>query len=101
VLTGITPRNDNIAVMPTINAINGNLAKIADGKRIRFMNINDKLADANGKLFEGMTHDQLHLTPKAYQIWADALRPIFTEVLGPRAAVDRAPPPTGDPSAVR
>ena len=29
----------------------------------------------------------------------DGLKPIFTELLGPPAATDRAPPPTGDPSA--
>jgi lysophospholipase L1-like esterase len=100
VLTGITPRNDNIAVMPIIDGINANLARLADGHKIRFVNINPQLADQNGKLFEGMTDpDQLHLSVKAYQIWADALKPIFTELLGPPAAVDRAPPPTGDPSA--
>jgi cephalosporin-C deacetylase-like acetyl esterase/lysophospholipase L1-like esterase len=100
VVMGITPRNDNIAVMPTINAINANIAKLANGKSIRFINLNDKLADRNGKLYEGMTNpDMLHLAPKAYQIWADALKPILTEVLGPPASVDRAPPPTGDPSA--
>jgi lysophospholipase L1-like esterase len=100
VLTGITPRNDNIAVMPTIDAINANIAKLADGKSIRYININDKLADKNGKLYEGMTDpDKLHLSLKAYQIWADALKPIFTEVLGPPAEDDHAPPPTGDPSA--
>ncbi|HKE93698.1 MAG TPA: GDSL-type esterase/lipase family protein [Povalibacter sp.] len=100
-LTGITPRNDNIAVMPTINAINANIAKFADGKSIRYININDKLADRSGKLLPGMTDpDQLHLAPQAYQIWADALKPHLTELLGPRAATDKAPPPTGDPSAV-
>ena len=100
VVMGITPRNDNIAVMPTIDAINANIAKLANGKSVRYININDKLADRNGKLYEGMTDpDQLHLAPKAYQIWADALKPVFTEVLGPPASVDRAPPPTGDPSA--
>jgi hypothetical protein len=36
---------------------------------------------------------------KSYQVWADALKPIFTEILGPPAGEDRAPPPTGDPSA--
>jgi lysophospholipase L1-like esterase len=100
VVMGITPRNDNIAVMPIIDGINANLARLADGRSIRFVNINDQLADKNGKLFEGMTDpDQLHLSLQAYQIWADALKPIFTELLGPPAAVDRAPPPTGDPSA--
>jgi hypothetical protein len=32
ILTGIFPRNDNIAVMPVINRVNENLAKFADGK---------------------------------------------------------------------
>lgn len=100
VLTGITPRNDNIAVMPIIEGINANLARHADGRSIRYVNINDRLADKNGQLFEGMTDpDRLHLSLEAYQMWADALKPIFTELLGPPAAVDRAPPPTGDPSA--
>jgi cephalosporin-C deacetylase len=101
ILMGITPRNDNIAVMPTIDAINARLARLANGSSIRYLNINDRLADANGKLRPGMTDpDQLHLTRQAYQIWADALTPVLTELLGPRASVDRAPPPTGDPSAV-
>jgi cephalosporin-C deacetylase-like acetyl esterase/lysophospholipase L1-like esterase len=102
VVTGITPRNDNIAVMPTINAINANMARMANGKSIRYVNLNDQLATPAGKLLEGMTDpDMLHLRPQAYQIWADALKPIFTELLGPPAAVDHAPPATGDPSAVR
>ena len=101
IVTGITPRNDNIAVMPTIERINANLAKLANGRSIRYLNINDRLADRNGKLFEGMTDpDQLHLTVNAYQVWADALKPIFTELLGPPATVDHAPPPTGDPGAI-
>ncbi|MET0499728.1 MAG: GDSL-type esterase/lipase family protein [Steroidobacteraceae bacterium] len=98
VVMGITPRNDNIAVMPIIEGINANLAKFADGGKVRYLGLNDKLADPSGKLHEGMTDpDQLHLAVKAYQIWADALKPIFTEVLGAPAAIDRAPPPTGDP----
>jgi lysophospholipase L1-like esterase len=101
ILTGIFPRNDNMAVIPEINRINENIARFADGKTIRYVNINDRLADKNGKLFDGMTVDNLHPTVRGYQIWADALKPIFTELLGPPAATDQAPPPTGDPSARR
>jgi lysophospholipase L1-like esterase len=70
---------------------------------VRFLNINDKLADKDGVLFEGMLNarDKLHPTLQGYQVWADALKPIFTEILGPPAATDHAPPPTGDPSAQR
>ena len=100
ILTAIFPRNDNPAVMPIINGINDNLAKLADGKKIRFLNINDKLADRDGKLFDGMINpDKLHPALKGYQVWADALKPICTELLGPPAKEDHAPPPTGDPSA--
>jgi len=99
VLTAIFPRNDNLAVLPEIERINWRLAALADGKRVRFLNVNDRLADTDGRLFDGMSADNLHPTLKAYQIWADALKPIFTELLGPPAATDSAPPPTGDPSA--
>lgn len=102
IITGIFPRNDTLAVIPTIRQINRNLAGLADGKRVRYLDINDKLADQDGRLFpEMMNADRLHPTLKAYQIWADALKPLFTELLGPPANTDHAPPPTGDPSAGR
>jgi lysophospholipase L1-like esterase len=99
ILTGIFPRNDNLAVLPEIDRINKAIAEFADGRRVRYLNINDKLADRDGILFEGMSRDKLHPTVKGYQVWADGLKPIFTELLGPPAAVDEAPPATGDPSA--
>ena len=101
ILTAIFPRNDQPAVVPEIARINAGLAALADGKQIRFLDITGKLADAQGRLREGMTSDGLHPTINGYQIWADALKPIFTELLGPPAAIDRAPPPTGDPSVRR
>jgi lysophospholipase L1-like esterase len=100
IVTAILPRNDNIAVMPTITAINASLARLADGKTIRFINVNGQFAGSDGVLVEGvMNPDGLHPSVKGYQIWADALKPILTELLGPPAATDLAPPPTGDPSA--
>lgn len=100
---GIFPRNEGVAptaVIPSINRINDRIARFADNKTIRYLNINDKLADTDGKLLEGITEDRVHLSLKGYQIWADALKPLFTEILGPPAKQDHAPPPTGDPSAV-
>jgi lysophospholipase L1-like esterase len=99
VITGITPRDDNPAVMPVINAANTQIAKLADGKSVRYVNINDRLAFPDGSLRDGMSPDGLHFTNLAYQEWANALKPILTDLLGPPAGVDHAPPPTGDPSA--
>ena len=100
ILTAIFPRSDS-AVIGEIVRVNENISHFADGRRVRYVNINDKLAERNGRLREGMTVDGLHPTLRGYQIWADALKPILTELLGPPAATDRAPPPTGDPSARR
>jgi lysophospholipase L1-like esterase len=100
VVTGIFPRNDNMALVPVIHEVNLNLAKLASEPKVRFLSINDKLADAQGRLFDGMMNaDKLHPTAQAYQIWADALKPVFLEILGPPAAEDHAPAPTGDPGA--
>lgn len=98
ILTAIFPRNDNIAVMPTIDKINEQLATLADGKRIRFLNVNSALADSDGQFHDGvMNADKLHPTVKGYQLWADALKPVLIDLLGPPAPEDHAPPPTGDP----
>jgi lysophospholipase L1-like esterase len=101
VVTGIFPRNDNVAVLPEIAGINANLARLADGDRIRYLDVNEKLADARGVLVDGMMNpsDKLHPTITGYQVWADGLRPILAELLGPPASTDQAPPATGDPSA--
>jgi len=103
VLTGIFPRGDNPATAKEINAeiarINANLARMADGKSIRYVNVNDKLVDSTGTPRAELFMDGLHPALAGYQIWADALKPILTELLGPPASTDQAPPPTGDPSA--
>src|SRR5204863_2593995 len=38
IVTAIFPRNDNMAVMPEIYRINANLARLADGATVRFLN---------------------------------------------------------------
>jgi lysophospholipase L1-like esterase len=101
VLMAILPRNDGERANAAINAVNEQIALLADGKAVRFLNINDQLADAQGKLFEGVTVDKLHLSLKGYDVWAQNLKPVLKELLGPPAEIDLAPPPTGDPSAKR
>jgi lysophospholipase L1-like esterase len=100
ILTAIFPRNDNPAAVPIINQINFELSRLANGKDVRFLDINPKLMEENGRVSAGMLNgDGLHPTLKTYQVWADALKPILIELLGPPAKSDHAPPPTGDPSA--
>ncbi len=54
IVMGIFPRNDNMAFVPVIDRINRSLSKFADGQKIRYLNINDKLADGDGRLLDGM-----------------------------------------------
>ena len=98
VLTAIFPRNDNRAAMPVIDEVNRRIARFANGRSIRWLTVNGTLADPGGTLHDGMMGDGLHPTLEGYRVWADGLEPILLELLGPRAAEDRAPPPTGDPS---
>ncbi len=99
ILTAVFPRTQNLELTPTIRKINVRIESLADEERIRFLNFNDRLADSDGRWLPGMSSDGLHLEEPAYEIWAQALKPIFEDVLGPAAADDHAPPPTGDPNA--
>jgi hypothetical protein len=84
--------------MPAIDQANSRIATFADGETIVYLDINEKLTDRNGRLLDGVTEDGLHLSVAGYQIWADALKPLFTQWLGPPAPTDRAPPATGIPT---
>src|SRR5206468_230467 len=68
ILTAIFPRNDNMAVLPTITRINAIISGFADGKTIRFLDINRKLANERGELVDGVMNarDKLHPTVKGY-----------------------------------
>lgn len=101
IVMAIFPRNDNMAFNSVINRINQNLSRFADGQTIRYLDINNRLAGASGRLFDGMMNakDKLHPTMNGYQVWADALKPILAQWLGPPDTTDHAPLPTGDPAA--
>lgn len=98
-LMGIAPRGDNPVYGATIQHINAELAKLA-GEKVRFVDIGHKFLAARGGLSGTLLDaDRLHLALPGYEAWAEALRPHLLELLGPPAAEDHAPPPTGDPSA--
>ena len=86
---------------PAIKQINRRIATLADDRRIRFVNINDQLTGSTGRLLPDVSTDGLHLEEPGFEVWAQALKPIFEEILGPPAEEDHATPPTGDPSASR
>ena len=67
--------------MAIINAVNKELAKLDDGKKVRYLDINAKFLGADGKIPNDVMPDQLHPNAKGYQIWADAMQPLLAEML--------------------
>lgn len=83
-LHGVLPIWDKAhGIRAKIKAINAGIARLDDGgKTVRFLDFGDKLLAPGGSLGEGLFQkDNLHLTPKAYRIYADALDPLLREML--------------------
>jgi lysophospholipase L1-like esterase len=61
--------------------INTVLARLDDGKTVRFLDIGSKFLEADGTLPRSIMPDLLHPNGKGYQIWADAMEPTLVEML--------------------
>ncbi|HEX7236949.1 MAG TPA: GDSL-type esterase/lipase family protein [Gammaproteobacteria bacterium] len=99
VVTGVFPRRDRPEFNASIAAINARLSALGAEGRFRYLDIGDALVDSRGQLSVPMSEDGLHLSLAAYQIWAEALKPILVERLGAALDVDVAPAATGNPAA--
>jgi beta-glucosidase len=60
---------------PQIDIVNAALQNLADGENIIFVNINNKLMNADGTISKEMMPDYLHPAKPGYVIWADAIKP--------------------------
>jgi beta-glucosidase len=85
---GATPTDPKRILNEKANEL---IAKLDDGKQIKFLNINDKLLDKDGNLPCDIMPDLLHPNAKGYQLWADAIKPQLIEWLGPLPATQPAP----------
>ncbi len=77
VLQAIFPRG----ALPTetrrakIDNANELIAQLADGEKVIFLDIGSKFMNPDGSISPEIMYDYLHLTPKGYEIWADAIQP--------------------------
>ncbi|HND55453.1 MAG TPA: platelet-activating factor acetylhydrolase IB subunit [Pirellulaceae bacterium] len=71
----IFPRGEKPNPQREKNAAASALVKkeIADGKEVRFLDIGDRFLEKDGTLTKEIMPDFLHLSPKGYRIWADAI----------------------------
>jgi beta-glucosidase len=84
-LLGILPRaqSPDAGVRTKIKQINGQLAQMADGTDIRFLDFGSELLEPDGSISEGIMPDFLHLSESGYNIWFDEMSPVLIEMLDP------------------
>ena len=80
----IFPRNANPAdKLRTGNAkVNEIIKGYADGVNVLWLDFNDKFLKPDGTLTKEVMNDLLHPNEKGYQIWWDAMHPVFKEICG-------------------
>ena len=61
--------------------VNAMLPRLADGKTVRFLNINAKFLQPDGTLSKDIMPDLLHPNEAGYRIWADAMAPELERAL--------------------
>jgi lysophospholipase L1-like esterase len=74
-LLGIFPRSPKAtdAVRDKIAKTNDIIAKLDDGKNVRYLDIGKKFLEEDGTLTKEVMPDFLHLSARGYRIWGDAI----------------------------
>lgn len=82
-LLAIFPRGPEPDRQREKNAQASKLAsEVADGKMVHYLDIGDKFLNEEGTLSKEIMPDYLHLSPKGYEIWAEAIEPKVAELMG-------------------
>jgi lysophospholipase L1-like esterase len=57
------------------------MSELADGKNVFYLDIGKKFLKEDGTLTKDIMPDLLHLSPKGYAIWAEAITPDIEKLL--------------------
>jgi len=82
--TVFNPPKDKVSageLMTKINEINERIAKFGHDKNVFYMDINKVFLDDDGGMSKSIMYDYLHLSPKGYERWAEAILPKVKELL--------------------
>jgi lysophospholipase L1-like esterase len=83
-LLAVFPRNkttDTPEQLATNRKVNEIIAKLDDGKNVRFLDINKVFLGPDGKVPKDIMPDFLHPNEHGYQLWADAMEPTLAQMM--------------------
>jgi lysophospholipase L1-like esterase len=81
-LLGLFPRGEKTdPVRAQVKAVNAGIAKLDDGKTVKYLDIGNKFLEPDGTLSRKIMPDLLHPSEKGYQIWADAMNPTLEQMM--------------------
>jgi beta-glucosidase len=82
-LLGIFPRGENPNPQRgKVLQVNQVISKLADGQKVIWIDFGALFVDAKGNIPRDLMPDYLHLSPAGYELWAKAIEPKLTEILG-------------------
>jgi lysophospholipase L1-like esterase len=82
-LLAVFPRDPqrNSEKRQRINEVNQQIAHLDDGRHVHYLDIGPKFLGPDGELTKEIMPDYLHLSPKGYQIWANAIQGSLDQML--------------------
>jgi lysophospholipase L1-like esterase len=82
IVVGIFPRGQSFSPQRgKILQVNQALAKLADGRRVHYLDFGSQLIETDGSISKAVMPDYLHLSEAGYEIWAQAIEPKLKKLL--------------------
>jgi beta-glucosidase len=80
-LLGVFPRGEKPgAAREKLAEVNEKIKRLAEGAMVVYLDIGENFTSNDGTISPEIMPDYLHLSPKGYQIWADAIEPTLAKM---------------------
>jgi lysophospholipase L1-like esterase len=81
-LLGVFPRSPKPdAIRDRVRAVNDAIKPLGDGKSVKYLDISPSFVNPDGTISKEIMPDSLHLSPKGYRLWAEAIEPTLWELM--------------------
>ncbi|WP_231871528.1 GDSL-type esterase/lipase family protein [Planctomyces sp. SH-PL62] len=80
-LLGVFPRSEKPdATREKLQKVNARIAKL-DGGKVHYLDIGKAFLQEDGTISKEIMPDFLHLSPKGYELWAEAIEPSLSKLV--------------------